>query len=242
MKVRSVGLCLALILNGLSGGVSLALAEEMTLPGEFSATVNITSDYVYRGVSQTNEDIAVQSSLDWNHESGLYLGMWATNVDFGDGTELEMDIYGGFASEVAGISYDVMVLGYLYPGARAGDQDFIEFSLGLGYDAGFASANVGLAVSPEWYGNSGVGTYIYGGVAVPIPIGALEGTGVAFSIDANFGYQDLADASNFVHYDVGLGIELLGFALDVRYVGNDIDDGSLKVDDDRVVFGISREF
>ena len=123
--------------------VAVADEEKATLPGEFSATIAFTTDYVYRGISQTSEDVALQSSLDWNHDSGVYVGMWGTNIDFKDGSsQLELDVYGGYASEYEGISYDFMILGYLYPGADSDlDQDFVEFSLALGYDFGLASVS-----------------------------------------------------------------------------------------------------
>jgi uncharacterized protein (TIGR02001 family) len=235
-----MGFCLVLAWVGVSGSASQSQAEAISLPGEVSGSVAIATDYAYRGVSQTVEDIAMSSSIDWSHESGVYLGVWGSNVDFGDGTELEMDIYGGYASELMGISYDVGILGYLYPGARSGDQDFLEFTLGLGYDAGFASASLGVAISPEFYANAGVGTHLSAGIAMPVPVPMLEDYGVA--VDVNFGLQVLEDAADFVHYDVGLGFELVGFGLDIRYIGAGYTDGIGKLDDDRVIFGISRGF
>ncbi|MBW2389228.1 MAG: hypothetical protein JRG89_12425, partial [Deltaproteobacteria bacterium] len=177
MKVRRIGCLLVLALTCASASASLAMAdeEEASLPGEFSANIAFTTDYVYRGISQTSEDVALQSTLDWNHESGVYLGVWGSNIDFKDGSsQLELDIYGGYANEYEGISYDVMILGYVYPGAdRDLDQDFVEFSLALGYDFGLASVNTGVAISPDFYGASGVGAHITAGVGVPIPIEML---------------------------------------------------------------------
>ena len=97
--------------------------------------------------------MALQSSLDWGHESGVYLGMWGSNVDFGDSTQLELDVYGGYSNVYEGVTCDVLILGYLYPGANSDlDQDFVEFSLALGYDAGIASLSTSVAISPDWPG------------------------------------------------------------------------------------------
>ncbi len=244
MNVRRVGcrLLLALLCGLASASLATAEEEAASLPGEFSATIAFTTDYVFRGVSQTSEDVALQSALDWNHESGVYLGMWGTNIDFKDGSsQLELDVYGGYASEYEGISYDFMILGYLYPGADSDlDQDFVEFSLALGYDFGLASVSTSVAVSPDFYGATGVGAHISGGVGVPIPIEMLTKYSVA--VDANYAYQEIEDAKSYGHWSVGLGAEVYGFGLDFRYVGNDLDDPTSDNDDDRFVFTFSRSF
>ena len=243
MKVRRIGRLVVLALVCASASASLAMADEekATLPGEFSATVAFTTDYVYRGISQTSEDVALQSSLDWNHDSGVYVGMWGSNIDFKDGSsQLELDVYGGYASEYEGISYDVFILGYLYPGAdRDLDQDFVEFTMALGYDFGLASVSTSIAISPDFYGGTGVGAHIAGGVGVPIPIEMLTEYSVA--ADVNYAYQDIEDGGSYSHWNAGLTAEVYGFGLDLRYVGNDVD-SIADVDDDRVVFTFSRSF
>jgi uncharacterized protein (TIGR02001 family) len=243
MKLRRFGGALVLALVFVFAGTSLAAAdeEEASLPGDFSATVAFTTDYLFRGISQTDEDVALQPTLDWNHESGVYLGMWGSNVDFKDGSsQLELDVYGGYASEHEGVSYDVVIVGYLYPGAdRDLDLDFVEVSLALGYDFGLASVNTGVAVSPDFQGATGVGAHIGAGVGVPIPIEMLEKYGVA--ADFNYGYQDIEDGGSYSHWNAGLSAEVYGFGLDLRYVGNDVD-SIADVDDDRAVFTFSRSF
>ncbi|MBW1886272.1 MAG: hypothetical protein JRJ58_22290, partial [Deltaproteobacteria bacterium] len=119
------------------------------------------------------------------------------------------------------------------------DQDFVEFSLALGYDFGLASVNTGVAISPDFYVASGVGAHITAGVGVPIPIEMLTPYGVA--VDANYGYQDIEEGGSYSHWNVGLGAEVFGFGLDLRYFGNDVD-SIAPVDDDRVVFTFSRSF
>lgn len=242
---------LVLVCCGLAAQAGDAFAQAETaapqpttpfeLPGLVSATIAFATDYVYRGVSQTDEDVALQSSLDWGHDSGVYLGFWGSNVDFKDGSsQIELDVYGGFANEYAGVTYDVMVLGYIYPGADdALDQDFVEFSLAAGYDFEILSASAGVAISPDFYASSGVGTHITAGVGIPIPLDLLAKYNIA--VDSNFGYQDISSGGSYVHWNVGLGAQLLGFGLDLRYFGNDIDSRA-NVDDDRAVFTFSRSF
>ncbi|WP_428409587.1 TorF family putative porin [Hyphococcus sp.] len=103
-----------------SGLSSAALAqEEEAGPISFSANVTLTSDYRFRGISQTEEDLALQGGFDAAHESGFYVGTWASNLagwgTFG-GSNLELDIYGGYATEVSSVGLDVGVVWYLFPG------------------------------------------------------------------------------------------------------------------------------
>jgi len=103
--------------------------EEESFPIE--GNIGVTSNYLFRGVTQTGDGAAVQGGLDYAHESGLYVGTWTSNVNFAGGTEL--DVYGGFGGEAGELGYDVGVIGYLYPEADE-DANFAEVYLGLSYD------------------------------------------------------------------------------------------------------------
>src|SRR4051812_12918975 len=64
-----------------------APAEESYLPGTFTANVALTSDYVFRGVSQSDNRTAVQGGFDWDTGVGLHFGTWASSINFKDGGE-----------------------------------------------------------------------------------------------------------------------------------------------------------
>ena len=81
----------------------------------FAFNVAGTSDYVFRGFSQTAEDSALQLGADVT-VGNYYVGAWASNVDFGDETDAEVDLYGGYRTEVAGFAVDVGAIAYLYVG------------------------------------------------------------------------------------------------------------------------------
>lgn len=88
-----------------------------TLSGNFA----VTSDYRYRGISQSNLLPAVQGGVDFAHSSGLYLGNWNSSVSSytaPNGSQAESDFYGGFKGELAGVGIDVGAIYYHYPGAR----------------------------------------------------------------------------------------------------------------------------
>lgn len=78
------------------------------------------------------EDPALQLGVDWNHESGFYLGSWTSNVDFGDGTDIEFDGWFGFTRELdSGFSYNLGYIYYFYEGGSA--PEYGEAYLTLGY-------------------------------------------------------------------------------------------------------------
>jgi uncharacterized protein (TIGR02001 family) len=136
------------------GAVSTAQATEV------SANAALTTDYKFRGISQTNSGPAFQGGFDVDFGNGFYVGNWNSNVNFGGGTSgLEMDFYGGYAGEVSGVSYDLGVLKYYYEGSAnaSPDPDTLElygnlgyggFSLGVSYSVGddyFALTQAGIA-------------------------------------------------------------------------------------------------
>jgi len=83
---------------------------------EFSGNAALTSNYIWRGVTQTTDQAAGQGGIDWGHDSGIYVGTWVSNVDFsGLGDGYEMDVYAGFAGEAGSLGYDVGVISYQYP-------------------------------------------------------------------------------------------------------------------------------
>lgn len=94
---------------------------------EFSANVGLSSNYVWRGVTQTADELAVSGGFDYAAESGFYAGVWGSNVSFNgdDAGGNEFDLYGGWANDM----FDVGVLNYRYPGKN--DIDFTEIYVGF---------------------------------------------------------------------------------------------------------------
>ena len=94
-----------------------------------TANVGLTSQYVYRGITQTAEKPAIQGGADFTHSSGLYLGTWGSNISWysdnpgnvavagtSNSVSMEWDLYGGYRNTIGDIGYDVGVLQYYYPG------------------------------------------------------------------------------------------------------------------------------
>ncbi len=88
-----------------------------------SGSVALTSNYIFRGLTQTDQNPAVQAGVTLNHSCGFYAGFWGSNVswfsDMNPGTvsSLELDLFAGFKHALCeDLSYDVGLLRYEYPG------------------------------------------------------------------------------------------------------------------------------
>ena len=79
-------------------GALVLMASASIAHAQLSGTVTAVSDYNLRGITQTADDPALQGSIDWAADSGLYLGAWASNIDFGNSfdADIEVDLYAGF--------------------------------------------------------------------------------------------------------------------------------------------------
>ena len=206
--------------------------------GQFStsASVAMSSDYVWRGYSQTDNEPAISGSFDLGHSSGLYAGTWASNVDFGDETSMEIDIYAGFASEIGdtGISYDVGILRYIYPDE---DYDWNEVYLSLG----FGPFSVSVAHSGDVYGSDENGTYYSAGFDYDLPMNIALSTGIGY-----YDYDDDvfgASEDSATDYRIGLSTELVGFGWDLTYTDSESDGEDLyggNIADGRLIFTVSK--
>ena len=208
-----------------------------------SASVALTSDYVWRGASQTLEDAAISGSFDYSHASGFTAGVWASNVDFtddapDDGADIEIDIYASFGGELDnGIGWDVGYLRYIFPGTTAGnDYDWNEYHVSASYSYFSAAVNY----SDDYLAGGNDGLYYTLGFDYELPQG--------FALSAGVGFTDVdeAGADSYTDYNVGISKELAGFGFDARYydTDNDAQDFYGSDTDDllegRVVFTISK--
>ena len=114
---------LALLLFFGYGG--LASAEGAFAKENFSNTITLTSDYVFRGQSFTSQDPAIQGSFDWGMGS-WYAGVWGSNIELPN-SSLELDYYIGHANSTAGgLDYDLMLIYYNFPSAEDSGSGSVE--------------------------------------------------------------------------------------------------------------------
>lgn len=197
-----------------------------------SASVALSSDYVWRGYSQTDEEAAISGSFDYAHASGFYAGTWASNVDFGDDASAEIDVYAGFGGDIgdSGLSYDVGFLRYMYDGE---DYDWNEFYGSVSYS--FFTA--GVAYSGDVYGTDETGVYYSLGFDYDLPMEIALSAGIGY-----YDYDEAVSTDNHTDYHIGLSKDMIGFGFDVSYYGMDSngEDAYGNVADDRIVFTISK--
>lgn len=171
---------------------------------EVEGNIGITSNYVWRGASQTDDSPAVSGGFDWSSESGFYLGTWASNVDFGPGAgEVELDLYGGYGGSISeAISYDVGLTYYAYPDSD--DADFAE----LGISGSFGPLTAGLAYTissdvngPGAFQEGDLYYYLSGGIDLSegFSLGGTVGF-YTFDDDGVAGVGDL----DYTHYQIDL--------------------------------------
>jgi len=97
-------------------------------PVTVSGSVALVTDYRFRGVSQSDKEMAIQGGITVAHESGFYAGVWGSNLagwgTFG-GSNMELDLIGGYKRSFGGATVDVGLTWYMYPGG-ADLTDFAE--------------------------------------------------------------------------------------------------------------------
>lgn len=239
-------------LKTISTGILIACSAHAQ--AEFSATLTLTTDYVFRGISNTDEDPAIQGSFDYAHDAGFYAGVWASNVKFRENADvdavdtveeatIEIDYYAGFASEFeSGLYWDIGALYYTYPGAESAlDYDYWEAMAALGYGFGEVALEPDISAqvyySPEYFGRTGDATYITGilNLSLPGDFGLSVSAGrQSFDEDASLDYTD---------YKIGLTRSLAGFEFELAYTDTDIskaDCDDLDICSERVIFSLSR--
>jgi len=224
------------------------LAAATAANAEVSSTWTLTNDYDFRGITQSAKDPAVQASLDYAHESGWYIGGWASNVDFcGDDADpdcldpsYELDLYTGFSGgEEGGLGWDVGLVYYTY---EESDLNYPEIYGKLNYGM-FSGA---LFYSNDYVNSSESAEYISGDVNVPLQSN--------FSITAHAGYSfgafwDQGEGSDYLDWSVGVGYTAGNFELALKWVDTTLEEGDFAfVKDDvfnsegRVVFSIATTF
>lgn len=229
-----------------------AAAQETAPPKPVTVTgsVALVSDYRLRGVSQTDKEMAVQGGITVAHESGLYGGVWASNLagwgTFG-GSNMELDLIGGYKHAVGGGAIDVGLTWYMYPGG-ASKTDFAEpyaklsgtigpvnllagvayapkqQALGKWYDSG-ASAQTGIYDNP---GKKNDNLYLWGDFASAIPTTPLTAKAhIGYSKgNSGLGPNGTSAAPTGEYWDWLLGadyaIKGTPLTLGVAYVDTDI--------------------
>jgi uncharacterized protein (TIGR02001 family) len=231
-----------------------AMAQEETAPPEpvtVTGSVALTSDYRFRGVSQSDKEMAIQGGITIAHESGFYVGAWGSNLSgwgtFG-GANMELDLIGGFKTPIpGGGTLDVGVTWYMYPGG-ADITDFAEPYVKLSGTTGPVTLTAGVFYAPaqealgRWYftgadaaagvynvpGDSEDNLYLSGDAVAAVP-------NTPISLRAHIGYSDgnsglgpnatsVAPTGQYWDWTLGADLTYKNLTLGLSYIDTDIGD------------------
>jgi uncharacterized protein (TIGR02001 family) len=205
---------------------SLAAAGLLATAGagaDITGNIGLTSDYVFRGISQTNEHPAVQGGLDYSHSSGFYAGVWASNVNFEDNDEanIEIDTYAGMAGQIDALGWKFGAIRYNYPGVSDRSDlhyDYWEFGPTLTYPIGPVTTSLTVLWSPNFYNETGKALYSEIGLSAPIG---------QFTVGGTFGHQDIErnakfGTSDYNNWSLYASTTVLGLGLKLAYTDTEL--------------------
>jgi uncharacterized protein (TIGR02001 family) len=198
-----MGLAVAGALNG-----GAACAGE----GTFSGDVTVASQYIFRGVSRSDGDPAVQGSLSYNLK-GYHAGVFGSSGKFGNDGNAEVDLSAGYGFQAKGFDYDLTLVGYTFPGD--GVDNSVEVLGTVGRDFGLVAGTVGVGYTPAgqqaFLGHDV--KYVFADMDVPIP-------NSRFTASFHVGYQDFGPTTR-THWSAGLFTTLAGLNVGLQYVDTD---------------------
>jgi len=179
----------------------------------------VTSDYVWRGVSQTEDRPAFQSGLDWDHSSGFFLGAWGSNVSFEGDSDVEMDFYGGFnliESNHLKLSFGLIVYDYIDIGSS--EEVFVNLCLN--------DVQIKYSHQPdsEW-------NYLEGSYGFSIKSMCQVGF--------HLGHFDFEYGQDYSDWRIWISKGLNSLDFELSYINTDVEDD---IADDRVVLTISKSW
>ena len=186
----------------------------------FSAVVTLTSDYVFRGISQSRGNSAIQGGFDFDHGSGIFAGVWASSVQLystaagRSARALELDYYLGYRFELGeDWGGHVVATRYTYPGSEpASHYDYGEIDLSLGFKDTLAAS---FSYSDDVYGLGKEGSAYELIARLPILDSLETSVGVGHhDLDAPFG-------NGYFYWHVGLAGFLGSFTLSASYIDTD---------------------
>ncbi len=212
-----------------------AYAGEEGAWGPFTAGASVTSDYRFRGISNSDRDGAVQGYVQYDHATGLYVNVWASTIDFNDeltyDSSVEVDATVGYNYAFSDqTNAGVRAVYYWYPDAdtpaAAADYDYFELALSGEHDFGMAAISGDLAWSPDFFAETGDAIALSGGVTVPVleEFAFFDG---GLEASAHVGYQWIDDNAaagipDYLYWDLGATASWGLFSFDVRYVDTDM--------------------
>lgn len=205
-SLKVIALSAALVAAGLSAPASAA---------DLTGNIGVTSNYVWRGLTQTGNISSISGGLDYSHKSGFYAGTWVADTNFGS---QEHDLYAGYGMKTGPVELDFGGIQYRY--SQDDTLDWTEFYVGATYKDFGAQINI----SSDVFGSGTDGMYIEGsyeheikkGLALTVHVGSYD-----------FDDEAAAAIENYTDFSVGLSKGDFSFAVSDTSLDT-LDDKDLK--------------
>jgi len=250
--IRSFSLVAVAALLAALPAVAQTVPDQAPEPSlDVTGGVTLVSQYRFRGISLSDEKPTVQGTINLSHDSGFYVGTWASGLDgFGElgGSNLELDLYGGYKREIVkGATLDVGLLYYAYPGSRGGNFEFFEPYASVSGAVGPGTAKVGVAFAPSDKaigGNSNL--YTFGEYALPIKRTPIT---LGSHLGWSKGNTTLTPGGDYLDWSLGASATWRNLTLGAAYVDTNISGRDARaagttrdIVDSAVVFSLGASF
>ncbi|MDP1736023.1 MAG: TorF family putative porin [Caulobacter sp.] len=224
MKALKLALCAATASFAMAGAASAQTV---------SFNVGVASDYVFRGISQTDENVQVFGGVDLTQDI-FYAGAWVSNVDFGDGTDAEFDLYAGFKPTLGAVTLDFGAIYYGYINEPSGaDWAQWEIKAAASVPAGPFTLGAAAYYSPDY---TGVGS----DESLYLEANAAISPADKWTISAAIGNQEVdfgGTSFDYTTYNIGIGYAFTEkVSADLRF--HDSDAGCGSICDERVAVSL----
>jgi uncharacterized protein (TIGR02001 family) len=190
-------------------------------PSPLTGNVSLTTDYKFRGISQSQNSSAIQGGVDYADKGGFYIGNWNSSVStqlYPSGSGVQSDVYAGYKQKLGMFTVDVGSYNYFYPKAKTAANSNVDFNTNEGY--------VGVGVGPvvvkynrsfgNYFGiaNSNGSQYIQGDLSIPV-VKNLK-------VVAHAGYTDISNRAsrNYKDYNFGAVYTVQGWDVSAKYFRN----------------------
>jgi uncharacterized protein (TIGR02001 family) len=221
-------------------GVALLACAPSAFAGA-TGNVGAFSEYMFRGIGQSG-GAAVQGGLDYAHDTGLYIGTWASNIGFAGGTE--MDVYGGYSTKFGEVGFDIGGIYYWYTEEDETDGEYNTFEGYVGLSFGPVAVKYYYADEANFFlgdGDAEEAGYLLGTLALPIT--------ETLNFTSNVGWYSgdeierfTGDEDSYLDYSIGLAKTIDGgFTMTLQFIDTDLDVAGVD-DEPKVVVGLKKTF
>lgn len=183
--------------------VAAATITSIPAVAAVDGNIGVTSNYLWRGTTQTNDQAAVSGGLDYSADSGFYAGTWVSNLGGGD---YELDLYAGYGMDLGGLDLDLGLISYQYPVSETYFHEvYVNTSInilniGLSYTLGSDDDDTGTFSQGDFYGSVGADFDLGDDLGLGLVLGSYS-----FDVDSD---------SDYTHFGASVSKGDFGFAID----------------------------